>query len=115
MRQSKKKPKPIIKVLQKMQKDGTLKLLYDSGFISWKVLFYLDIRDTYDTDIKLGFSKMRAIDDVCEKFNINQTTVYRALKRLGYEYNCINSNDKRTREFFATRKKSDCGTNTTTD
>lgn len=97
-------------LLDKLRDDGDLKLLLDLGFVSWKTFMYLDICQHYDTRIKLGDSKMDAVHTTAIAFNVDITTVYRSLKKLGYDYISLDTNDQRKREFRKSSKKLDIRT-----
>ena len=79
--------------LVELRENGTLKQLLDQGLLSWKALFYLDVYDEYDIQIKLGETKMGAVYNTAFKFSIDITTVYRILKRFKNESSDSNSND----------------------
>ena len=81
--------------LSGLRDDGTLKNLIDIGVLSWKVFFFLDVYSEYDILIKKGFTKMDAVHKTAIKFNVDITTIYRALKRLDYENCSADPNDTR--------------------
>ena len=94
-------------ILEELRNKGDLKLLLSSGLVSWKILLYLDIYELYDTRIKLGDSKMDAVYATAIAFNVDIVTIYRSLKKLGYEYSSANPNDKRKREFRKSSQTTD--------
>ena len=93
----------MIEKLKKLKTDGTLIELYRAGLISWRVLWYLDMVQHYDICIKRGLTKGEALEECACKFGdgkepLARTTVYKALKTLGYDYRSINTYKRRQRK-----------------
>ena len=66
--------------LRGLRNSGILKELLSLGLISYKPLFFLDVYEEYDKQLKLGNNKTLSINIVCDKFKIKSyTTVYRII------------------------------------
>lgn len=66
--------------LRSLRNSGTLKHLLELGLISYKPLFFLDVYEEYDKQLKLGNTKMLSIEIVCSKFKIKSySTIYRII------------------------------------
>lgn len=61
---------------------GSLKTLYEKGFISYNVFMYSRIYDTYMTYIDMRIERMQAVTNTAEKFKVSERTVYRAIKMM---------------------------------
>lgn len=94
----------IIKLLQKLRDDGSLKLLLTQGVIAYIPMLYIDIVEQYDILLKKGESKMDALVLIGDKFQVNQRVVYRALNCLKYEYRSFTPDERgRPRRFSQPR------------
>lgn len=71
------------KTILKLAQSGELIELQRLGFISWKIPFYSDIYLTFDTFVKQGMNKTKAVEATADKFNcISDKTVWRAVKMM---------------------------------
>jgi hypothetical protein len=70
----------MLETFNRLEKDGTLKQLFNGGFISGKILYYHELALKVDADMKINkSSKSVAIENVSEKYKISSKTVRRAV------------------------------------
>lgn len=71
-----------IQILLELQANGKLKKMFRSGLIPCKYSSYMEIYLYYDAKMSVGSKKMSVIADIEDKFNVGQTTIYKALKLM---------------------------------
>lgn len=73
----------MIELISKLEKEGTLKILMRSGFVSTKMLLYYNVYLEYDKHLRIhNEGTVEAIGYVCAVFNISESTAYRIIKIL---------------------------------
>jgi hypothetical protein len=65
--------------IRKLTETGELTQMYSNGIIGYKVLMYRDIYFQYDIELRLGVSRMQAIQNTADIFKISNRTIYRAI------------------------------------
>lgn len=93
----------IVKLLQKLRDDGSLKQMLKAGVINHFSYLYLDIVEQYDVYWIMGMPKMEIVTRIGEKFGsgykvLSATVIYNALNSLEYEYRGTSSNKGRPRK-----------------
>lgn len=73
----------MIKIVEKLIQDGTLKQLINSGFMSPKILMYRNIYNDYLVNKQVNQSKckdcvMLSVTMTADKFKVSEKTVIRA-------------------------------------
>lgn len=74
-----------IEILDKLYKTGELRSLVLSGIVSVNVLEWRKIYHLHNERIKKGSSKMTALSETSEVFNISERSVYRIIEKLKYK------------------------------
>ena len=84
----------VFQELLNLRNSGHITLLFQTGFISSKLINSIDITLEYDVLRKRNIKKMEARKMIATRFDIDIATVYRILKRVQYE-DWSASSDKR--------------------
>lgn len=72
----------IIEILIDLEKQGTLKKLYNTGMVPCKFKTYMEIWFFVDAKKSVGQNMMSIISEAEDKFGVCQTTIYKALKLM---------------------------------
>ena len=69
-------------LLLKLEPTGDLFLLFKAGFISYKILEHKDIYLTFDSHIKQGCKKTKAVQKTAVQFKVDDMTIWRVVKKM---------------------------------
>ena len=71
-------------ILNQLNKEGTLKLLVNSGMITTFATDWIKIYNLYTEMVEAGSKKYHATLAVCDIFNISEPTFYKIKKNMEY-------------------------------
>ena len=72
----------MIEYLNQLTFNGTIDNLYSQGVIGYHWLMYRDIYNLRDALIRQGHKRNDSVHTVANKFRIDRSSVYRAIKKM---------------------------------